>query len=604
MHWRFWVVVGCLSAMVPVSIVVGQESKAADSVSFDRNVKAILRKRCGNCHNPERPRGDLDLTSYASVVAGGASGKAVVAGNAEDSPLYAQVAHLEDPFMPPNAPKIPQREIDTLRRWIETGLREAATDAAAKSANAASASPAAAAPSAASNIVTPAVLPRLSAVTALAVNPAAPMAAASGYHQVLIFDTDTMKLRGALPFAEGDVFALKFSRDGRYLMAAGGLGAEAGKAVVFETREWARVASLGDEVDIVLAADLSPDAAHVALGGPSRALKILGNPGGQSLHTFRKPTDWVTAAAFSPDGLLVAAGDRFGALFLWETRTGREFLTLRGHAKSLTSITWDAKNDRLITAGEDGAIQCWNLHEGTIAARWEAHAGGVLSVDVDATGLIASAGRDRRIKVWDAQGKVVNDLGPTDEDATRVVWTGDGKSVLTGDLSGQIRLWRLADSSSTALPLPSQAKAASALALVPPILAPMRAIVVKHDAPSAQPQAPRTRARGSYTADFDTALAAAKEAKAAAERSLATVSRLAESRGSIPQVPATGGSLTSIGAAIDSATNALAALQSALAADPGNASLARAIEETNRGIKALEKRREDLVRGGMRDDSR
>ena len=53
-----------------------------------------------------------------------------VAGKPEDSPIYTLPAHLEDPKMPPNAPKIPQREIDVLRRWVEGGLIERAGDSA------------------------------------------------------------------------------------------------------------------------------------------------------------------------------------------------------------------------------------------------------------------------------------------------------------------------------------------------------------------------------------------------------------------------------------------------------------------------------------------
>jgi WD40 repeat protein len=93
------------------------------------------------------------------------------------------------------------------------------------------------------------------------------------------------------------------------MLAAGGIGAESGKVVLFDTSGWRRIATLGDELDAILAADLSPDGTRVVLGGPSRLVKVLGRPRGEIMHTIRKPTDWVTAVSFSPDGLLVAAGD-------------------------------------------------------------------------------------------------------------------------------------------------------------------------------------------------------------------------------------------------------------------------------------------------------
>ncbi len=386
---------------------------------------------------------------------------------------------------------------------------------------------------------------------------------------------------GALPFPEGDVFAAKFSRDGRSLLVAGGEGAESGRAVVFETRTWSRVATLGDELDAVLAADLSPDGTRVVLGGPTRVVKVLAGHGGEVVHTFRKPTDWVTAAGFSPDGLLVAAGDRFGGLFLWENQSGREFLTLRGHTKAITAIAWIAGADRLVTAGEDGAIQLWDLHTGKVASRWEAHAGGVLAVDVHPSGRIASAGRDRRVKVWEADGRPVSDFGPTSDHATRVAWTADGGSLVSGDWSGELLLWELAGSTLALLPTPVAARHA-APTLVEPVLTPARSDIPK-------PTVADRAAAGQVGDDLDVALASARDAAAAAERAAERLARLAKARGRSPRGTGSGGSpRTSAGDGLAAANAALASLRAARAADPGNPHIARAIEETERAIRLLE----------------
>ena len=116
----------------------GERARAAEKkdeakVTFDGNVKPILAKRCAKCHNAERPRGELDMSSYGAIVLGGVSGKAVVAGKSDASPLYTMAAHLEDPKMPPNSPKIPQTELDTIRKWIDDGLIEKPGGSAATS---------------------------------------------------------------------------------------------------------------------------------------------------------------------------------------------------------------------------------------------------------------------------------------------------------------------------------------------------------------------------------------------------------------------------------------------------------------------------------------
>ena len=221
----------------------------------------------------------------------------------------------------------------------------------------------------------------------------------------------------------------------------------------------------------------------VVLGGPSRVVKVFTNPGGRAIHSFHKSTDWVTAAAVSPDGLLIAAGDRFGGLSLWEARSGQEFLTLRGHVKAVNAMVWAASSDQLVTCGDDGSIRIWDLHTSKAVSVWNAHDGAVLGLDVDREGRIASAGGDRRLKIWDANGKLVANLGPTTDQATRLAWAQDGRSLISGDNLGEIRLWNLDDSTWIRLPMPVEEKP-NAVVLVDPVMRPARAYVPKSIASS------------------------------------------------------------------------------------------------------------------------
>jgi hypothetical protein len=426
-------------------------------VTFDKDVKPIFRKHCVSCHNPERARGELDLSAYAGIMVGGMSGKVAIAGKPDESPLYLHPAHLADPKMPPGKPKIPQRELDLIRDWIAGGLAERSSASAATTTTMA--------PSGGLGPAAP--FPRLTPVTALAVSPTAPIAAVAGRKQVLILDVAANKLRGGLPFPEGELHALRFSRDGQVLIAAGGVGGQSGTVIGFDARgSWKRLFAVGDEPDAILAADISADKKQVAFGGPGRVVKLVSVPEGKQLHVLRKPTDWVLSVGFSPEGLLVAAGDRFGGLYVWEAKSGKDFLTLRGHGKAVTGIAWRADSDAVASCSEDGTVRIWDMHAGTELVNWEAHKEGVLDVAFHPSGLLLTGGRDGHVKAWDEKASLRTDLGPAADIVLRVAITADGKVILAGDWSGEVRALSIAGGAGVKLPLPVEPKT-QVVALIP-----------------------------------------------------------------------------------------------------------------------------------------
>jgi hypothetical protein len=471
------------------------QDKSAQVVTFQKDVQPVLKKHCVTCHNPDRPRGELDLSTYAGLMAGGVSGKAAVAAKPDDSPVYMLAAHLDDPKMPPNKPKIPQRELDTIREWIAGGLVEKAGGTSG------------AAPAAVAGGLGPAMpLPRATAVTALAVHPGKPLVAVPGRKQVLVFEAS--KLLGALPFPEGEVHVLRFSRDGQALLAGGGIGGQSGKVVGFDTTSWKRTFEAGDETDAVLAADLSPDGSKVVLGGPGRVVKVFSVPDGKPLHAFRKPTDWVLSAAFSPEGLLVAAGDRFGGLFVWGAKSGKEFLTLRGHTGAVNGLAWRADSNALVSASADGTVRVWDLHTGSELHKWDAHTGGATDIVFHPTGVLATGGRDGRVKVWDATGKPLADLGPAEDHIQRVGLTADAKTAVSGDWSGAVRLWLVAGGSGTALALPVEVKPTEPAAIpvpAPPLPVAAAVKVVTPPTPVAVTSSDLARKRAALKAVEDAA---------------------------------------------------------------------------------------------------
>src|SRR4051794_19229364 len=70
-------------------------------VTYQDHVLPILRNTCLNCHNPDKKKGDLNLSTYTGAMAGGGSGKAIEPGDPDSSRLLKVITWAEEPNMPP-----------------------------------------------------------------------------------------------------------------------------------------------------------------------------------------------------------------------------------------------------------------------------------------------------------------------------------------------------------------------------------------------------------------------------------------------------------------------------------------------------------------------
>src|SRR3954469_25933095 len=354
-----------VSLLVALALAAAPDDKAAAKVNFTDNVASIFQTHCNSCHNNDKQKGGLSLDTYGNAMKGGGSGKVIEPGDADGSRLFALISHSEEPKMPPKSPKIPDADLATLKAWIAGGALETkdGKPVAAKPKLDFKLDPSAigkpvGTPAMPENVTAEPVVvsPKANAITALAASPWAPLVAVSGHKQVLLYDTNKNRLAAVLPFPEGTVHVLKFTRDGAMLLAGGGRGGQSGKVIVWDVKTGKRLFEVGKEYDAVLAADISPDRTLVALGGPSKVLKVYGSSDGELVYESKKHTEWVTAIEFSPDGVLLASGDRNGGLVVWEANTGREFYDLRGHTTQITDISWRLDSNLVASCSEDTTV--------------------------------------------------------------------------------------------------------------------------------------------------------------------------------------------------------------------------------------------------------
>ncbi len=443
---------GWVIPLVIVAMCIASVARADDKVTFDDHIAPIMRQRCGSCHNPTAKKADLDVTNYLKLMQGGASGASISPGDADGSYLFTLVTHQAEPYMPQNADKLPDGEIELLRRWIIGGALENAGSQAAKP------KPKMAMAAQASSGTRPEVIPlpprmvlepashlaRPPMARSIATSPWAPLLAVSSQRQVLLYNTQTLELLGIFPFPEGQPNVVRFSRDGRLLLAGGGRPAASGQVVVWDITTGERVIEVGKELDVVLAADISTDHKLIALGGPQRQVRVYSTETGELKYEIAKHTDWVLSVEFSPDGVLLATADRNGGLYVWEAETGHEYLTLTGHTAAVNAAAWRGDSNLLASASEDATVLLWEMENGTAVKKWNAKSP-LSALDFTRDGNLATGGRDGILRLWNQDGQPIKESPSIGDLVVSVAFCDETQRAVAASWSGALQVFKAED---------------------------------------------------------------------------------------------------------------------------------------------------------------
>src|SRR5438045_5933351 len=82
--------------------VVAFPASAAEpaKLTYTDHVLPVLRDKCVGCHNADKTRGGLDVSTYVKLMEGGSSGAVVKAGDPDESRLFLLAAHKAESAMP------------------------------------------------------------------------------------------------------------------------------------------------------------------------------------------------------------------------------------------------------------------------------------------------------------------------------------------------------------------------------------------------------------------------------------------------------------------------------------------------------------------------
>jgi hypothetical protein len=115
-----------LPVILAVSVFAAS-SASAQEPDFKKDIAPVLEASCVKCHNPEKKKGKLDMTTKDAFLKGGSEGKIVEPGKPDDSTMIKALLLPpdDDAAMPPadKAPRPTAAQIDALKKWIAAGAK-------------------------------------------------------------------------------------------------------------------------------------------------------------------------------------------------------------------------------------------------------------------------------------------------------------------------------------------------------------------------------------------------------------------------------------------------------------------------------------------------
>jgi hypothetical protein len=199
----------------------------------------------------------------------------------------------------------------------------------------------------------------------------------------------------------------------------------------------------------VTALAYEPGGKYLAAGGRAEVLLLDPTTGDVRSH-LKAGRDRVTALAIAANGTLAVAASTAGVgheARLWHPDglpAGPGTLALR-HDDVIQDLAFSPDGKILASAGYDRLIKLWDVQAGKLLRVLKDHSDSVYGLAFSPDGkLLASVAADRAVKVWDVTtGTRLYTLSEATDWLYAVAWSSDGKHLAAAGVDRSIRVWEV-----------------------------------------------------------------------------------------------------------------------------------------------------------------
>jgi WD40 repeat protein len=346
------------SVLLAVPAVQAQEAKKApvpETISYYKDVRAIIQQHCQGCHQPAKAQGGFIMTGYADLFKKTDTDSAgIVAGNLEDSEVYQQIISHKGmkPAMPRGKEPLSEREVTIVKKWIEQGAKDD-TPASAKLP--------------AVDADHPPVYQQPPVINGLAFSRDGEYLAVTGYNEVLLHKADGSELVARLIGISERIQSVAFSPDGKWLAVTGGNPGRFGEIQIWNVEKKKLKLSAPITFDTVYGGSWSHDSELVAFGGADNSVRAINASTGKQVLFQGSHSDWVLDTVFSLKSNFLVSVSRDRSMKLIEVATERledniTSITPGALKGGLQAVDRHPTKDELLIGGADGVTKLYQMH--------------------------------------------------------------------------------------------------------------------------------------------------------------------------------------------------------------------------------------------------